>query len=273
MQDKDEATDWIDVWSIETFDDELLAELDCRASVIRDYFNREEVLWAEREQGGGDWPEPENPHAEGFIEAREEIGNLMKQRSIRAWHYTRLTDEEIDVLRREGIILSNLESFRTRLDAQVAAGSFDSEVADQLYASSPFQGDQRDGRLNKFWMVSHPLPTSDHGVQPLLESWGGEVTYFRQSSPDLKDLLVGLGQSRVIEVLVPLDVTSFGFSRAGDSVVATYARHIDCSAEPKIFDLYIEQALSPEHVLAVHSKGEPNFSALARGYPTGFTYE
>lgn len=96
--------------------------------------------------------------------------HLMEDRTIRAWHYTRMTDEEVAALRRIGIYLSTLGTIRERFDAQVAAGTFDRDIADRLFAESPFQSEQLDSRSNKFWMVSHPAHIEDSSVELLLES-------------------------------------------------------------------------------------------------------
>jgi len=41
--------------------------------------------------------------------------------TIRAWHYTRLTDDETALLQAGGVYISNLEAIRRRLDVQVFA--------------------------------------------------------------------------------------------------------------------------------------------------------
>ena len=45
----------------------------------------------------------------------------METRTIRAWHYTRLTDAEVEQLRTIGIALSSLDASRRRLEAQAYA--------------------------------------------------------------------------------------------------------------------------------------------------------
>jgi hypothetical protein len=214
-------------------------------------------------------PYPENPFAGEFMAVSDHIGRLMEERTIRAWHYTRLTDAEVETLRRDGIQLSTLDSFRARLAVQVAAGILDQDTADQLFTDSPFQGDQRRSRANKFWMVSHPHEIEDGGVELLLESWGGEVTYFWQRDPVLQALLRDIGRPRVLEIAVPM-ARAWGSSSAGTAVVAAYGRALGWRCDTKAFDLYVHQPLGPENVLMVHSEGEPSFCALARGYPAGY---
>lgn len=259
----------IDVWNVETFDGELRGDLDVHADVIRDYMITSRRQWIEREASDHIMPYPENPFAGEFMWVKEHIMRLMEARTIRAWHYTRLTDAEIDALRRGGIYPSSLDTIRSRFAAQVAAGTFTQEIADRLFADSPYQSDQLDARSDKFWMVSHPVDIEDGGVELLLESWGGESAYFWQRDAALQDLLKQIGRPRVLEIAMPLIHSRHGYS-AAEAVVATYGRMLGCRPDKHAFDLYTHQPLGPAYILAIQSDGEPNFGAMARGYPVGF---
>ena len=177
-----------------------------------------------------------------------------------------MTDNEVGALRRNGIYLSTLNTIRRRFADQVAEGAFDQDIANQLFADSSFQGNQRDSRSNKFWMTSHPIGIEDDSVEPLLNSWGGESTYFRQRDPNLQALLTRIGRPRVLELVMPLVHSHHGYP-AAEAVIATYGRTLRCRPDRRTFDLYTHQPLGPEHVLAVHSEGDNSLSALARGYP------
>ncbi|WP_143021692.1 hypothetical protein [Nitrosospira sp. Nsp18] len=129
---------------------------------------------------------------------------LMEVRSIRAWHYARMTDAEVELLRENGIYLSTLDSIRARLTTQVAASAFAQDIADWLFTDSPFRSEQLGARSNKFWMISHPTCTEDSGVELLLESRSGEAAYFWQQDPDLQALLMCIGRPRILELTMPL---------------------------------------------------------------------
>lgn len=259
----------VDVWDVGTFDEELRGDLDAHPEMILDFFVTSRRLWLEREASDHTHPYPENPHAGAFQWVTEHIMRLMEERTIRAWHYTRMTDAEVEALLAGGIYPSTLDNIRTRFAAQVAAGAFTGEVADRLFAESPYQSEQLDSRSNKFWMVSHPVDIDDSGVELLLESWGGESAYFWQRDPELQLLLKGIGTPRVFEVAVPLCHSRHSYSAAA-AVVATYGRMLGATPDKKAFDLYTHQPLGPDHVLAVHSEGEPTFALIARGYPAGY---
>lgn len=259
----------IDVWNVETFDDGLLAAMKAKRNLLRDYtltdlkqFRRSE---AEKDRD----PHPTNPFAaerNNFVE--HIIMPAMAQRKIRAWHYTRLTDDEAALLQVTGIHISNLDAIRRRLDVQITAGILSAETADAMYAASPFH-EQNKSRAGKFWMTSHPIAVNHDGVEPLLEHWGGEGVYFWLKDPKLIELVKSLGRSRVIELAVPLQLTRHSYS-AAQAVVATFVRSLGCEADWSSFDLYTTSALNADAVLKIHTEGEPNFADLARGYPAGF---
>lgn len=259
----------IDVWGVETFDAELRGDLDVHADLIRDYMTTRRRQWLEREASNHTMPYPHNPYADEFVWVTEHIMRLMEARTIRAWHYTRMTDDEIVRLRQHGIRPSSLAMVRERLTAQVDAGAFTAEIADRLFADSPYQGEQLEARSNKFWMVSHPIDIEDGGVELLLESWGGEGAYFWQKDPDLQDLLKHIGKPRVIEIAAPLVQSRHSYS-AAEAVVAAYGRMLGCRPAKHAFDLYTHQPLPPSHILAIHTEGDPTFAAMARGYPSGY---
>ena len=147
----------------------------------------------------------------------------MQTRTIRAWHYTRLTDQEAQALKRDGIHVSTPETLTARLEALVTTGHLSRRAAEALYEASPFHGDQRKSREGKFWMISHPQAIDDGGVEPLLARWGGEVASFWLKDELLLATVSVMGPPCVIEVAVPLALTSHSYS-AAEAVMAAFGR-------------------------------------------------
>jgi hypothetical protein len=260
----------IDVWNVETFEKDLLAGLCANAELIRNYIITDRKSFLERQESGRMGPYPTNPYAASYFRFVEDVGRDMEARTIRAWHYTRLTEAETDTLRDTGIYASTLETIRRRLDAQVAAGVFSAEIAGALFARSPFHHDEQSGaRSNKFWMTSHPVGIEDGSVTPLLGGWGGEAVYFWLKDAILEELVAGIGKPRVLEMAVPLDATRHAYS-AGRAVVATFARTLGCDRDTGAFDLYATRSLGAEAVLAIHTEGDAVFAEIAKGYPAEF---
>jgi hypothetical protein len=127
----------IDVWELGSFDGELLSGLRHHANLVRNYIDTDRQIYREREASGLRPEYRVNPHAKEYMRFVEMIGRQAEVRTIRAWHYTRLTDAEVKQLQTSGIMLSSLEQTRQRLDAQVAAAEISDDIAGALYAASP----------------------------------------------------------------------------------------------------------------------------------------
>ena len=261
----------IDVWDSETFDDALLGDLRAAAAVVRDYMAAEKRIDLEYQTARkSKWqPRQSNSYASEYQDLVEgTIAPAMNKRTIRAWHYTRLTDSEAALLRTDGIYISTLKTIRMRLDNQIAAGSLSAKTADALYAASPFH-EQHDVRSNRFWMTSHPSPIDDSGVTELLGKWGGEGVSFPRQDVEQIDSLEGIGRPRVIEIALPLNATNRACA-AAQAVVASFGRTLGCEPDPAAFDLYSTRNLCPATVLNILTEGDPNFERLARGHPISF---
>ena len=263
----------LDVWNVGSFDAALIALLENQVDLICDYVKTEvEISRSHDLKRGAERPllRPANPHAHGFHNLEETIGREMQQRTIRAFHYTRLTDVEVAALKRVGIHLSTLSTLQRRFDDIVAAGALTRETAARLYAESPFHK-QLDIRSGKFWMTSHPIAVDDSGVEPLMKHWGGEVASMWIEDEALLACLASLGLRRIVEVAVPMRVARDTHSyRAASAVVATFARSRGATPAKNDFDLCIEHSLPPTAVLAIHSEGERPFIEMGRGYPGSF---
>lgn len=261
-----------DVWDTGTFDKELMSRLRASTALVRDYLTTDRRLFEEREASDNRMPHATNPYSSSYLAFVEDLGrDIMQSRTIRAWHYTRLVDAEVDIIKKIGLHPSTLETLRRRLDAQVKAKAFSAAHAVALYAASPFQH-QEDIRSGRFWMTSDPVTPNDHGVKLLLGNWGGEATYFWLEDKRLKRLVAGIGRPRILEIAVPIAKTREWYS-AGKAVVAAYARTLGCQPDRGAFDLYSTTNLGPEAVIAIHSEGEAMFKAMARGYPVGFSLD
>jgi len=264
-------TDLIDVWDVETFGEDLIAQLQANAGLVRDYTATERAMSLERHASALGATYRGNPHTEDYLRFLETLGQRMKHSAIRAWHYTRLTDSEVDALRTTGVHLSTLETMRQRLDAQVATGQISVEIANALFEESPLHDSQQiTSRSNRFWMTSHPLMIEDDGVALLLDNWGGEVVYFwLDEAKHLQQVVSGIGRARVLEIGVPLDATDHAYV-AGKSIAATFARSLGHIPDFGAFDLCAVRPLGPEAILAVYTEGEATFDRIGRGYPINF---
>lgn len=261
----------IDIWDIETFGKDLLAELHANGKLVSNYIEEEREIFLERDASRLRGLSRTNPHATSYLRFLEELNWRMKTCTIRAWHYTRLSDPEVEALRMSGIQLSTLEATRRRLDAQVAAGVIPAEIASALFEASPLHNaEQLKSRSSRFWMTSHPVDVEDDGVTLLLNNWGGEVVYFWLQDQYLQQIVSQIGKARVIEVAVQLCMTPHSY-RVGEAVAATFAQSMGCIPDYcGTIDLYTVRPLGPKTVLKVHTEGEAPFDGIGKEYPATF---
>ena len=259
----------IDVWDIETFDAALQRLCRDHSDLIKNYFDRDRDIRENREASDHAHIAHVNQHAAAFVRLTESLIEQMNSRTIRAWHYTRLTDLEVEAIKTEGIQTSTPDTLASRIDNQIAAGVLDRQFADALHASSPFNSDQREARLGKFWMTSSPVVVSDFGVRPLLSHWGGEVAYFHQKDQAMLSVLRGIGRPRVLEIGVPLEATRH-VTWAAKAVISSFGRNLGCDSSREMFDLYVVRPLSADSVLKIVSEGDTEFMELGRTYPARF---
>ncbi|UQR61659.1 hypothetical protein LRP30_33300 [Bradyrhizobium sp. C-145] len=253
-----------------TFDEALWQMLEQKAELIRNYLTTSRRQFLEREASDHTRPYPTNPYAGDYQDLVEAVGREMNHRTIRAWHYTRLVEDEVRNIRETGIYPGTLETLRCRLDAQARAGLLSAADVEALYTASPcHHPEQQPGRLGKFWLTSDPVRIDDGGVKLLLENWGGEATYFWLEDERLEKLVAGMGRARILEVGVPVEKTNQWLS-AGRAVVGAFARTLGCRPDHGAFDLYTMEPLGAAAILAVHTAGETTFKRVGRGYPTGY---
>lgn len=259
----------IDAWDVESFDPELTAYLARHADLMAAYYARSNQIFLDHDHGRArTLIRPENEYAAEFSGLRERVGALMDARTIRAWHYTRLTDREVEALTRVGVHLSTPDSLRRRFDAIAADGHLTAAEIDLLWRHNMFNH-QHDSRAGKFCAVSHLQCVDDPGVAPLMKHWGGEAASMWMKDEAVLARLEGVGQARFVGVAMPLAQCE-DFGGAGRAVIATFARARGAVAEPSGFDLYARADLPASAILEVRTEGEGSFTAMAQGYPTAF---
>lgn len=259
----------IDLWDLHSFDEELHVELNNNSTLIQNYIKADMEIYNISENCNGHYGpiiRPTNQYAQDYINLKGLFKKLMDKRSIRAFHYTRLTDHEIASIHLDGIYLSTQDFLSERLSKLVKIGYLTSSEAVILYTNSSIHGNQHNARSNKFWMVSNPIPVIDSGVKPLLSYWGGEVTYWNAERFHLSDKLAQIGTPVVIEVCVQLSFTIHSMN-AGEAAIATFAKSKGYSDNSDYFDLYTKNPIPSQNILKIHKLGDELFNRIGTTYP------
>jgi hypothetical protein len=208
-----------------------------------------------------------NQFSSGYLWFQEHrLTPILAGTRIRAWHYARLLDHEVEAMQKI-LVPSSLVFLQKRLNALVAMGLLTQEEAATVFKRSPFQS-QGSSRSGKLWTVTVPLHFSDGGVSPLLGSWGGESAYFWLSDVSLSAKLKSLGLPRILEIETALSDSFNAFSASGTALEA-WAKRLGAPVAPTGCDLAIKNCLGTAKLVRLHTEGESTFGAVAKTYPEG----
>ena len=262
----------IDIWDLSTFDPELLGLLKANEALIRDYTEEENRIHVAYHRRGDPSlnARPSNRYWHDHHELEQFLAVKMAKRSIRAFHYTRLTEAEIGKLRNQGIHLSTQDSLKDRLAGQVAAGAFSEEIASRLYDLSPLLSGPENNRSGMFWLSVLPVRVEDGGFERQLAYWGGEAVYmWLEDAPNLIEIVQSIGKPYVIEVCVPISESTCAFD-AAQVVIGSFISSLGLRPRNTSFDLCVTSNLPSEAILGIHTEGEECFRKLGRGYPGSY---
>lgn len=260
----------IDVWDVATFDADLRSYLEQHAALIRDFWAESRRLFEERERQTVRGYHEQNRFGPPHSTLYADVSDMMAMRTIRAWHYTRLTDGEVASVKANGMHPMSLDLIRQRLDAMIEGGALTSKIADDLFAASPYNHQIEGNRDGKIWLSSQPFELDDSMVTGLVTGWGGESLNFDHQDGPMAVFLGTVGQPRVVEVALPLRITTRIDSAAKD-VVDAYSFTLGCEgAWSGGSDIVAVEPIAPAQILAVHSPGERDFERFGRGYPAAW---
>lgn len=123
--------------------------------------------------------------------------------SIRGFHCTRLTDEEIATIEQHGMQLPNHDVLSSRICRLQEQGLLRPAVARRLLAKNDAKNQYRADRL--WFCFFSPRIVSQQGIERFFRCWGGEALYCdHESDPFTGPALAAIGTPCVIEAEVPL---------------------------------------------------------------------
>src|SRR5690554_7509979 len=92
----------IDLWDQSTFDSELAAFLKAARPELHAYYEEEEKISASAANAPRWTPRPSNMREGRHKELQRQLSELLSRRAIRAFHYSRLTNDEVASIRDKG---------------------------------------------------------------------------------------------------------------------------------------------------------------------------
>jgi hypothetical protein len=190
-----------------TWPGQLLAHFEAREDMLRAYRQHEEKLMDDSAWGPVYVPmalRPPNPLAQEkqrFLSVlRAEYSDKL---APRGFHCTRLTDDEVERIRKEGMTPSSVPMLQDRIRALEKTGLITAQVACRLIQRNSAADLNRVGRI---WFVfTKALLRQETGMDSLFRYWGGEALYGQHDrDPEIGPMLASIGIARIIEATVLL---------------------------------------------------------------------
>ncbi len=125
---------------------------------------------------------------------------LVGDGSLRAFHSTRLLDEEAEAIRRHGLLPLSEELVTSRIRNAYISGHLTAGERDVLLSGSVFALGNLTGRPGQVCaVIGRAIFDDDPGaVEPLLDVWGGEAIYWVHDHTAVADRLRTLGRPSIV---------------------------------------------------------------------------
>lgn len=141
--------------------------------------------------------------AKAYDRAIGELQELLQPFVLKGWHCTRLTDQEIDRVLADGIVLPDLNLLQARIDALVARGLIENDIGDRLKTRNQASDKNRAGMV--WFCFFPPAIAGEGGIGRFFRHWGGEALYnSHEGDPLTSPVLRGIGTPCLIEAHVPI---------------------------------------------------------------------
>jgi hypothetical protein len=259
----------IDLWDLNTLPSATLSLLNNNTNLIRQFFERQAAIKEISDTAGLRDTIPTTEFYSDMYDLKKAVEQSIMSESIRGFHYTRLTDPEVRAFQSNGISVTSLAMFRSKLAAVVSAGLMTQKESEHVFTNSPIVTGEYGNRIGTFFACGCPYVIGDPGISGFHSSWGGEISRWAVIDEAVLQSLRVIGKPRIIEVEIPVALTAacnWVPPRIADQIVAVKWHAPKLPSQFGV-DLCIKDPLPAANVLRIHTDGEPDFAIMARGYP------
>ncbi|WP_457587617.1 hypothetical protein [Ensifer canadensis] len=238
----------IDIWNIETLPPAAKVLLTANDDLLGKYKEDEVAIAASRPQGPGYWRPRLNDSRKAKDDLEARLAELIRAEMIRGFHYTRLIDEEVDLIREIGFVPTSSGFLKERLARLAELGKLEQVQADQVFAKSVLQQNGYNGdREGLFWACALPFPVEHDGVERLLRLWGGEVSSWTLDDEVASVGLNNIGTPRVLEIAIPISgaMNGRGAEIIAGRLVDLRMADLGITAHRDGIDLFTTETLPP----------------------------
>ena len=209
------------------------------------------------------WETKQGPvvSAQDYDKAIHGLRRVLQPYEILGWHCTRLTDDEADEIRRNGMQLPNAEMLARRIDAVVRTGEITSDIARRLKSENEAGAEYRAGMIA--FCFYPPGNAGEDGIGRFFRHWGGEALYVcHENDPVTSPAISCIGTPCIVEAHIPIA----SLRQYGSLDLSIYRRYLfsrgDCIPRPSDYEDCIEHPLPAENVRRVIRFPGPDFYSL-----------
>ncbi len=272
------TTEIIDTWNAKTFTEDIIAFLKEHSETIIRFHRYEQQTDEHLERLQRYDRRNRNPFADNYNRIREELAVLMSSKTIRAFHYTRMIDAEVENVLANGFFAPTSETafghLSDRVGRLVETGLLSIQEGDRIFSASPLNHPDQLQARQGLWLTTVPFNPETPSVSLLVNNWGGEVGYFwidESQDPDLLTRVQSIGRGRIFELAVPMTSKdgrplSGCWSTAKDIVNVLATSH-GFRTDRLGFDLAVKSPLPASAILAVHTEGDESYVAFGGDNP------
>jgi hypothetical protein len=200
------------------------------------------------------------------LDLENEFRALLADETVRADHYTRLLDHEVEGIKREGLRPLTEQLVIDRITGACAHGVLDTPTRDFLLSRHVFATGGSSNRADRvcFVLGRGELSWSAAGCDDQLSVWGGEGIY--NGAIGVEERVRGLGQPAMVTALIDLSA-GWEVIYTAPSLPRLFVGTL-LQTRPRHGEAHIIGGIPPEHVLGVHRPGDPEYDRHA-GLPRG----
>ncbi|KIO74690.1 hypothetical protein TH53_25005 [Pedobacter lusitanus] len=192
---------------------------------------------------------------------RELTDLLLPYKIENAFHCTRLTDDEINFIQKQGMQLPNLDTLNSRIDKLVQTGLLSKAISENLKFKNEANEQYRKDILH--FVFQSPHLEGEGGIARFFTSWGGEALYnAHEEDPVTGPVLAGIGRPCIIQARIP--IANMGRAYFNTKIARIYFKNRGLrTEEPTSHEDHTKQPIPPDDVIAIFQFPEKRFLELS----------
>lgn len=212
---------------------------------------------------GWECSEPKTTLACQFDEMIYAMRDILRTYSLRGYHCTKLTEDEIIHIETNGMLLQDRQSLCVRINSLLNQNLIDNDIASRLRCEN--QADDTNRARMLWFCFFDPFIAGEGGIERFFRSWGGEALYnSHEDDPETGEVLLEIGLPCIIEAIVPmrnLHECYLPETQVYRTYLQSRGHHI---TEPTEHEGYSRYNIDPLNIQAIIKYPEPRFIELTQ---------